>query len=192
MTSFRATFGLTRSIGGWEEGERRERNKRKRQPGWTSAGQRREWQLYKLREEISMDVEEREETFCSLFENEKERERGSNLRRQGLASSTAQVLVVFLPRLSTFFFHIYTYLFALFVQLPFSSFSLLTIPNRPCQFEHSPEARHEADSFEPAVCSQRLTPGQSGWLGAAAVGSIPALALSLSKEVNNSYSLVYE
>ena len=27
MTSFRATFGLTRSIGGWEEGERRERNK---------------------------------------------------------------------------------------------------------------------------------------------------------------------
>ena len=31
-TSFRATLGLTRSIGGWEEGERRERNKRKRQP----------------------------------------------------------------------------------------------------------------------------------------------------------------
>ena len=27
--------------------------------------------------------------------------------------------------------------------------------------------------------SERLTPGQSGWLGAAAVGSIPALALSL-------------
>ena len=27
VASFRATFGLTRSIGGWEEGERRERNK---------------------------------------------------------------------------------------------------------------------------------------------------------------------
>ena len=39
--------------------------------------------------------------------------------------------------------------------------------------------RDEADSFEPAEWSERLTPGQSGWLGAAAVGSIPALALSL-------------
>ena len=38
--SFRATFGLTRWIWGWEEGERRERNKRKRQPGQTGAGQR--------------------------------------------------------------------------------------------------------------------------------------------------------
>ena len=33
--------------------------------------------------------------------------------------------------------------------------------------------------FLPAEWSERLTPGQSGWLGAAAVGSIPALALSL-------------
>ena len=41
------------------------------------------------------------------------------------------------------------------------------------------KARHEADSFEAAEWSERLTPGQSGWLGAAAVGSIPALALSL-------------
>ena len=84
MTSFRATFGLTRSIRGWEEGERRERNKRKRQPGRTGAGQRGEWQLNEQREEINIDVEEREE---------KERERGSNLRRQRLASLTAQVLV---------------------------------------------------------------------------------------------------
>ena len=30
-------------IGGWEEGERRERNKQKRQPGRTGAGQRGEW-----------------------------------------------------------------------------------------------------------------------------------------------------
>ena len=41
------------------------------------------------------------------------------------------------------------------------------------------EARHEADSFELAEWSERLTPGQLGWLGATAVGSIPALALSL-------------
>ena len=89
------------------------------------------------------------------------------------------------------------YLFTLFVQLPFSSlscagsswlplplvsffsFSLLPFPDRLCQSERSPEARHEADSFEPAKRSERLTPGQSGWLGAAAIGSIPALALSL-------------
>ena len=30
---------------GWEEGERKERNKRKRQPGRTGAGQRRERQM---------------------------------------------------------------------------------------------------------------------------------------------------
>ena len=52
-------------------------------------------------------------------------------------------------------------------------------PNRPCQSERSPKARHEADSLEPAEWSERLTPRQSGWLGAAAEGSIPALALSL-------------
>ena len=61
----------------------------------------------------------------------------------------------------------------------FPSFSLLPTPNRPCQSERSSKARHEADSFEPAEWSERLTPGQSGWLGAVAVGSIPALALSL-------------
>ena len=61
----------------------------------------------------------------------------------------------------------------------FPSFSLFPTPNRPCQSERSSKARHEADSFEPAEWSERLTPGQSGWLGAAAVGSIPALALSL-------------
>ena len=85
-------FGLTRSIGGWEKGERRERNKRKRQPGRTGAGQRGEWQLNEQREEINVDVEEREENL-DVEEREKERERGSNLRRQRLASPTAQVLV---------------------------------------------------------------------------------------------------
>ena len=87
MTSFRATFGLTRWIGGWEEGERRERNKRKRH----RAGQRGEWQLNEQREEM-IDVEEREENI-DIEEREKEREQGSNLRRQRLASPTAQVLV---------------------------------------------------------------------------------------------------
>ena len=61
----------------------------------------------------------------------------------------------------------------------FPSFSLLLTPNRPCQSERSSKACHEADSFEPAEWSEQLTPGQSGWLGAAAVGSIPPLALSL-------------
>ena len=61
----------------------------------------------------------------------------------------------------------------------FPSFSLLPTPNRPCQSECSPKARHEANCFEPAELPERLTPGQSGWLGAAVVGSIPALALSL-------------
>ena len=42
--------------GGWEEGERRERNKRKRQPGRTGAWQRREWQLNEQREGINIDV----------------------------------------------------------------------------------------------------------------------------------------
>ena len=63
--------------------------------------------------------------------------------------------------------------------ISFPSFSLLPTPNRPCQSERSSKARHEADSFEPAEWSERLTPGQSGWQGAAAVGSILALALSL-------------
>ena len=91
MTSFRATFGLKRAIGGWEEGERRERNKRKRQPGRTGAGQRIEWQLSEQREDINIEVEEREEN-TDVEEREKEWERGSNLRRHRLASPTAQQL----------------------------------------------------------------------------------------------------
>ena len=61
----------------------------------------------------------------------------------------------------------------------FPSLSLLATPNQPCQSERNPKARHEADSFEPTEWSERLTPGQSGWLGAATVGSIPVLAFSL-------------
>ena len=63
MTSFRATFGLTRSIGGWEEGERGESNKRKGQSGLAGAGQIREWQLNEQREEINIDVEGGEENI---------------------------------------------------------------------------------------------------------------------------------
>ena len=40
---------------------------------------------------MNIDVEEREEN-TGIEEREKERERGSNLRRQRLASPTAQVL----------------------------------------------------------------------------------------------------
>ena len=99
----------------------------------------------------------------SFLTLKKERERGSNLRRQRLASPTAQVWFVLAASSACFF--------------PF--FLPPRNPNRPCQSERSPKARHKADSFEPAEWSERLTPGQSGWLGAAAIGSIPALALSL-------------
>ena len=68
-------------------------------------------------------------------------------------------------------------------------FSLFPTPNRLCQSECGPKARHEADSFEPAEWSSRLTPGQSGWLGAAAVGSIPDLALSHPQKVNKKFPL---
>ena len=88
------------------------------------------------------------------------------------------------------------YLFALFVQLPFSSlscagsswlpfplvsfpsFSLLPTPNRPCQSERSSKGRHEADSFEPSEWSERLTPGLVGLARRRRMFD-PALALSL-------------
>ena len=43
---------------------------------------------------------------------------------------------------------------------------------------------------ERAELSERLPPGQSGWLGAAAVDSIPALTLSHSQKVNE--KLLYQ
>ena len=52
-------------------------------------------------------------------------------------------------------------------------------PLVPRQHQHIRAERLESDSFEPAEWSERLTPWQSGWLGAATVGSIPALAFSL-------------
>ena len=51
------------------------------------------------------------------------------------------------------------------------SFSLFP-PRRPCVSPNRGlKARHEADSFEPAEWSERLTSRRSGWLGAAAAGS---------------------
>ena len=68
MTSFRATFGLTRSIGDWEEGERRERNNRRgSQDKPAQDKELRQWQLNEQCEEISIDVEEREEIFVHFL-----------------------------------------------------------------------------------------------------------------------------
>ena len=153
-----------------------------------------------------------------LFENEIEREQGSNLRRQDQASRTAQVLVaqttqpirknrrrdqpyvtsvsilLFLSRTSMLIssrclFSCHSLLCPVpvnssWLPLPLFFLSLLSPssqpPNRPCQSVRSPKACHEADSFEPAEWSERLTPGQSGWQGAAAVGSIHARSRSSS------------
>ena len=169
MTSFRATFGLTRLIGGWEEGERRERKTWKRQPKQTGAWQRREWQLHEQSEEIK------------------------SIRWRKRRKYRRCIISVF----------------ALFVQLPFSSlscagsswlplprlsfpsFCLLPTPNRPCQSESSSKARHEADSFEPAELSDhnRLTPWQSGWIGAAAVWVRSALSIFSLSSTSISTSL---
>ena len=45
---------------------------------------------------------------------------------------------------------------------------------------HCLKARHEAVSFEAAEWSERLTSRREGWLGAAAVASIPALVTFFS------------
>ena len=72
----------------------------------------------------------------------------------------------------------------------FFSFCLpLPNPNRPSQSERSPKALHEADSFEPAELSERLTPGQSGWIGAPAVGSIPVSLFHILKKQTEITSL---
>ena len=44
---------------------------------------------------------------------------------------------------------------------------------------------------EKAEWSEQLTPGQSGWLGAAAVGSIPALALSHSQKKKKKKTAIF-
>ena len=92
---------MTRSIGGWEEGERGERNKRKRQPGRTGAGQRGEWQLNEQREEINIDIEEREENL-DVEERQKERvtlEQSGWLGAAAVGSIPALALSLFLQRL---------------------------------------------------------------------------------------------
>ena len=62
----------------------------------------------------------------------------------------------------------------------FPSFSLWPTPIDRVSPNRWFKARHEADSFEPAEWSERLTSRRAGWLGAAAVGSIPALVTFFS------------
>ena len=62
----------------------------------------------------------------------------------------------------------------------FPSFSLFPTPVDRVSPNRCLKARHEADSFEPAEWSERLPSRRSGWLGAAAAGSIPALSTFFS------------
>ena len=206
MTSFKATFGLTRSIGGWEEGERRERNKRKRHPVRPGC-------LFRLflsfflpptnpdrpcQSERSLKARHEADSFSEWSERLTPGQSGW-LGAAAVGSIPALALSLFLQRLN--FFSLSSTSIFISSRCSSSCHSLLCpAPVRPgCLFRLflsllspssqppidrvSPnvafKARHEADSFEPAEWSERLTPGQSGWLGAAAVGSIPALALSL-------------
>ena len=60
MTSFKAQFKLTWSIGVGEEGERRERDKQKRQPGQACPREKRERPLNEQHEKRGVGVFERE------------------------------------------------------------------------------------------------------------------------------------
>ena len=62
----------------------------------------------------------------------------------------------------------------------FPSFSLFPTPVDRVSPNRCLKARHEADSFEPAEWSERLPSRRSGWLGAAAAGSIPAFSTFFS------------
>ena len=72
----------------------------------------------------------------------------------------------------------------------FPSFSLFPTPIDRVSSSRCLKARHEADSFEPAEWSERLTSRRAGWLGAAAVGSIPALVTFFSLFSSSSLSLL--
>ena len=70
---------------------------------------------------------------------------------------------------------------SLFLELAsFPSFSLWPTPIDRVSSNRCLKARHEAVSFEAAEWSERLTSRRVGWLGAAAVGSIPALVTFFS------------
>ena len=83
----------------------------------------------------------------------------------------------------------------------FPSFSLFPTPIDRVSSSRCLKARHEADFFEPAEWSERLTSRRAGWLGAAAVGSIPAfvtffsfsslLILFLSSLLGSVYSVYF-
>ena len=62
----------------------------------------------------------------------------------------------------------------------FPSFSLWPTPIDRVSPNRCLKARHEAVSFEAAEWSERLTSRRVGWLGTAAVGSIPALVTFFS------------
>ena len=176
--------------------------------------------------ELIANFKGREEN-TEVEESEKERERGSNLRRQRPASPTAQVLVTqttepvqrigfvtsfratfgltrsigFDPRSRSFSLSS-TSVFSSLPSTPVFISSrcrsamapLCPAPVRPgclfCLFLSllSPSSQPPIDRVSPNVALKLVTkdslnqlsgrPGQSGWLGAAAVGSIPALALS--------------
>ena len=133
---------------GWEEGKRTERNKRRRHPAQTGAGQRREWQLNEQREEISIDVEEREEIFCSLFENDKIARAGIEPAAVAPVRSAAILFYSLLcpvPVRADCFFRLFL-----------SLLSASSQPQSTVSIRSSPEARHETDFFEPAEWSVRL------------------------------------
>ena len=72
----------------------------------------------------------------------------------------------------------------LFLLSPLSPSSRYSLRKPPIdrQSERSPKLKLVTKPIEPSELSGRLTPGQSGWLGAAAESSIPALApISFSK-----------
>ena len=64
--------------------------------------------------------------------------------------------------------------------ISFPSFSLFPTPVDRISPNRCLKARHKADSFEPAEWSERLPSRRSGWLGAAAAGSIPAFSTFFS------------
>ena len=72
-----------------------------------------------------------------------------------------------------------SWLLSLFLA-SFPSFSFFPTPIDRVSSSRCLKARHEADSFEPAEWSERLASRRAGWLGAAAVGSIPALVTFFS------------
>ena len=118
----RATFGLTRSSGGWEEGEIRGK----------ASGRG------------SQDQPPRDKEEYGSRTNSTKRWKNSSL------SSTYIYLFARFVQLPFFSLSCAWSSWLPLQLVSFPSFSLLPTPNPPCQSERSPKVRHEADSFEPA------------------------------------------